>query len=114
MAEGELTVGSVIRDRARTRGDHPLLVCDDDRLSYAEAERRSASIARGLLALDAGRDTHVGILHPNGSAFVTAALAAARIGAVVVPFTTFSTARERCKIAFVRMGREPCPAGPCA
>ena len=94
MAEGEPTVGSVVRDRARTRGDHPLLVCDDDRLSYAEAERRSASIARGLLALDAGRDTHVGILHPNGSAFVTAALAAARIGAVVVPFTTFATARE--------------------
>ena len=64
--EGEPTVGSVVRDRARTRGDHPLLVCDDDRLSYAEAERRSASLARGLIALGVGKGTHVGLLYPNG------------------------------------------------
>jgi acyl-CoA synthetase (AMP-forming)/AMP-acid ligase II len=94
MADGESTLGAVIHARALARGDHPLLVCDDDRLGYAEAERRSASIARGLLALGAGRGTHVGILAPNGSTFVTVALAAARIGAVVVPFTTFATARE--------------------
>ncbi len=94
MAEGGPTVGSVVREQAAARGEHPLLVCDDDRLSYAEAEARSASIARGLLALGAGRGTHVGILAPNGSAFVVAMLAAARIGAVVVPFTTFATARE--------------------
>ena len=94
MAESRPTLGSVVREQARTRGDHPLLVCDDDRLSYTEAERRSAAVARGLLALGAGRGAHVGILQPNGSAFVVAAFAAARIGAVVIPFTTFSTSRE--------------------
>ena len=26
----------------------------------------------------------------------------------------FSTARDRCTMAFVRSGRDPCPAGPCA
>ena len=36
----------------------------------------------------------MGLLYPNGSDFVVAMLAAARIGAVVVPFTTFATARE--------------------
>ena len=88
------TVGALIRRQADARGPHPLLVCDDDRVSYADAERRSAELARGLVALGAGKGTHVGLLYPNGSDFVVGMLAAARIGAVVVPFTTFATAPE--------------------
>jgi acyl-CoA synthetase (AMP-forming)/AMP-acid ligase II len=90
----DTTVGAVLREQARRRGEHPLLVCDDDRLSYLEAERRSAHIARGLIALGAGKGTHVGVLYPNGSAFIVAMFAATRIGAVVVPFSTFATAPE--------------------
>ena len=88
------TVGALLRERARSRGDHPLLICDAERLSYAEADRRSAKLARSLIGLGAGKGTHVGLLYPNGAAFVVAMLAAARIGAVVVPFSTFSTTRE--------------------
>jgi acyl-CoA synthetase (AMP-forming)/AMP-acid ligase II len=88
------TVGTILRDQARSRGDHALLVCDAERISYAEAERRSAQLARGLIALGAGKDSHVGLLYPNGVAFVVGMLAAARIGAVVVPFSTFATTRE--------------------
>ena len=88
------TVGAVLRTQARVRGEHPLLVCDTDRLSYAEADRRSAVLARGLIALGAGKGTHVGVLYPNGSAWIVAMLAAARIGSVVVPFSTFATAPE--------------------
>ena len=79
----------------RARGaQHPLLVCDAERLSYAEADRRSAQLARGLVALGAGKGTHVGLLYPNGAGFVVGMLAAARIGAVVIPFSTFATAPE--------------------
>jgi acyl-CoA synthetase (AMP-forming)/AMP-acid ligase II len=88
------TVAEILRRQARSRGGHPLLVCDDDRISYAEADRRSAELARGLIAHGAGKGTHVGLLYPNGAEFVVGALAAARIGAVVVPFSTFVTARE--------------------
>ncbi|WP_445168574.1 class I adenylate-forming enzyme family protein [Mycolicibacterium sp. Dal123E01] len=88
------TVGQLLRQQASARGDHPLLVCDADRLSYRQAEQQSAALARGLLALGAGKGTHIGLLYPNGGAFVIAMLAAARIGAVVVPFSTFSTERE--------------------
>ena len=88
------TVAEVLRHQARMRGNHPLLVCDRDRISYAEAAHRSAELARGLIALGAGKGTHVGLLYPNGSEFVIGMLAAARIGAVVVPFSTFATARE--------------------
>ncbi|WP_431233751.1 class I adenylate-forming enzyme family protein [Mycolicibacterium psychrotolerans] len=88
------TVGRLLRHQAASRGDHPLLVCDSERLSYREAEERSARLARGLIALGAGRGTHVGVLYPNGAQFVVAMLAAARIGCVVVPFSTFSTGTE--------------------
>lgn len=78
----------------RDRGAHPLLICDDSRISYAAAESRSASVARGLIQLGAGKGTHIGLLYPNGVDFVVAMLAAARIGAVVVPYSTFLTAAE--------------------
>ena len=38
--------------------------------------------------------THVGLLYPNSPEFVVGMLAAARIGAVVIPFSTFVTAHE--------------------
>jgi acyl-CoA synthetase (AMP-forming)/AMP-acid ligase II len=91
---GDSTVAEILRHQARSRENHPLLVCDADRISYAEADFRSAELARGLITLGAGKGTHVGLLYPNGTEFVVAMLAAARIGAVVIPFSTFVTARE--------------------
>lgn len=84
----------ILRAQARSRGAHPLLICDTERISYTEAERRSAQLAGRLLELGAGRGSHVGLLHPNGVPFLVSMLAAARIGAVVVPFPTFATAPE--------------------
>ena len=89
-----LTLPALLRARVAERGPSVLLACDDDVLTYEAAERGSAVLARGLLAAGAGKGTHVGILHPNGSEFVVAWLAATRIGAVAVPLSTFSTAAE--------------------
>ena len=94
MAAEPATVAGVLRRQADSRGPHPLLICDGDRLSYSEADRRSAELARGLVALGACKGTHIGLLHPNGADFVVAMLAAARIGSVVVPFSTFATTPE--------------------
>jgi acyl-CoA synthetase (AMP-forming)/AMP-acid ligase II len=88
------TVGRLLARQAAGRGDHPLLVCDREQLSYRAAEQQSADLARGLVALGAGKGSHIGVLQPNGAAFVVAMLAAARIGAVVVPFSTFATGPE--------------------
>lgn len=87
------TIPTLLTARAQ-RGAHPLLICDDELLTYAEADRRSAALARGLVALGAGKGTHIGVLYPNGAEFVVGVLAAARIGAVVIPFSTFATASE--------------------
>jgi len=94
MSSESTTIGNVLRAQARSRGDHPLLICDSERISYADADRLSARLARGLIGRGAGKGSHVGLLYPNGVAFAVGMLAAARVGAVVVPFSTFATARE--------------------
>lgn len=94
MSDESRTVARVLREHARTRPAHPLLICEDERLDYATAHRLSARLARGLIALGVGKGTHIGLLYPDGVDFVVGALAAARIGAVVVPFSTLATTTE--------------------
>ncbi len=88
------TIGGLLRRWADEAGDAELLVTEDARLGVAEADRRSAELARGLLAAGAGHGSHVGLLFPSDVEFVVAFLAAVRIGAVAVPISTFSTADE--------------------
>jgi len=87
------TISSIIRRQAAL-GNQPLLVVDDDRLTYAEANSRSRNIASALLDAGIGRGSHVALLLPNGPDFAAAFLATARIGAVAIPFSTMSTAQE--------------------
>ncbi|GAA0960042.1 long-chain fatty acid--CoA ligase [Actinocorallia libanotica] len=88
------TMPRLIRRQAASFASKRFLVCDSDVLRYDEAERRSALLARGLLAAGVGKGMHVGLLYPNGSEFAVAALAVTRIGAVAVPISTMSTAHE--------------------
>jgi acyl-CoA synthetase (AMP-forming)/AMP-acid ligase II len=89
-----LTLPALLHARTIDRGDRAWLVCDDDVLTYHDADRRSAELAKGLLATGVGPGTRVGLLHPNGSEFVVRALAAMRVGAVAIPISTFSTSAE--------------------
>jgi acyl-CoA synthetase (AMP-forming)/AMP-acid ligase II len=84
----------MIRTLAARHGDRELIVGDERRLGYAEAEAISARMARALLEAGVGKGTRVGVCFPNGPDWVLAWLAAARIGAVVVPLNTFFKARE--------------------
>jgi acyl-CoA synthetase (AMP-forming)/AMP-acid ligase II len=73
-------------------GDFVISSCGDgsvERITYAEAEIRSADMAARLVAAGVTKGVRVGILAPNGPEFVTAFLAATRIGAVAVPINTF-------------------------
>jgi acyl-CoA synthetase (AMP-forming)/AMP-acid ligase II len=88
------TVPVLLRSIAARSGDHPLIVLGDRSLSYAEAERASGVLARGLLAAGLGKGSRVGLWMLNGPDWVLAFLAAARIGALVVPINTFFRARE--------------------
>ncbi len=88
------TVSRALRARVAERPDADYVVCDDARLTYADAERRSRGLARGLLAAGAGRGSRIGLLYPTGLDFVVAWLATARVGAIAVPISTFSTPIE--------------------
>ena len=88
------TLPEFIRTRAQAFGDRPLIVLGDDRISYREADERSQLLARGLLASGIAKGTRVGLLAPNGPDWVVGFLAAARVGAVVVPMNTFYKPRE--------------------
>ncbi|MEO8695015.1 MAG: class I adenylate-forming enzyme family protein [Acidimicrobiales bacterium] len=89
-----LTIGSLIEHRAGSIGTQDFFVCDDERLTYADANAQSRELARGLVALGVGRSTHVGLLMPSSAAYIVGWLAVTRIGAVAVPISTFSTADE--------------------
>jgi acyl-CoA synthetase (AMP-forming)/AMP-acid ligase II len=87
------TFPELIRHAARF-GDHPYLVADDERLTYAEMDARTAALACGLLAEGIGKGSRVGVLIPNSVDTAVAHLALLRIGAVLVPINTFLQRRE--------------------
>ena len=90
----EPTVPHFLRYVSKHFGDNRLISLGDSRITYAEAEAESARLAKGLLAVGVGKGTRVGLLFPNGPDWVVGWLAAARIGALVVPINTFYKARE--------------------
>jgi acyl-CoA synthetase (AMP-forming)/AMP-acid ligase II len=93
-ASAERTAGAFARERAQRLGDAPALVHEQQTLSYRALDERSRALARGLLASGLGKGARVGVLLPNGPDWAIAWLAAARIGALVVPINTFLQARE--------------------
>jgi acyl-CoA synthetase (AMP-forming)/AMP-acid ligase II len=90
----EPTLPVFLNELVARHGDRELIVQDERRLSFREAEARSARLALWLLAEGVGKGAHVAILLPNGPEWVIAWLAATRIGAVAVPINTFYKARE--------------------
>jgi acyl-CoA synthetase (AMP-forming)/AMP-acid ligase II len=87
-------IPAFIQTRLESYSDRPLVLLGDHRLSYGEAARDSARLARGLLASGVGKGTRVGLLMPNGPDWIVAWLAATRIGAVLVPLNTFYMPKE--------------------
>jgi acyl-CoA synthetase (AMP-forming)/AMP-acid ligase II len=70
-------------------GDNEFLISADERLTYADLDRRSAEMAKGLLAMGVGKGSRVGLLMPNDPEWVIAFWACARIGALTVALSTF-------------------------
>src|ERR1700690_3428202 len=88
------TMPAVIADCVARHADREFLCEGDRRLSYRDTDRLSARLARGLLAAGAGKGTRIGIVMPNNADWVILWWAAARIGSLTLPFSTFFQARE--------------------
>jgi acyl-CoA synthetase (AMP-forming)/AMP-acid ligase II len=88
------TLPSLLAHVVAARAGHPALLTPQDNWSYAELERRTATMARALLASGAGKGTRIALLAPDGALWLTAFLASLRIGALVSVLSTLCTPPE--------------------
>lgn len=88
------TVGESIKRAAQLYPEREFLVLPDERSTFADIERRARAVARALLAAGVGKGTRVGLFFTYGSEWVVAWLAASRVGALVMPFSTLCTPAE--------------------
>ena len=98
MTAPALTIPALLQRSVARFGASEYLVTPSDRLSYADAERRSAQLARWLLQQGIGKGSRVGLFFPNGAEWVTWWLAVSRIGAVAVPMSTMYAPAEIAKV----------------
>jgi acyl-CoA synthetase (AMP-forming)/AMP-acid ligase II len=84
----EPSIPVVVRRAVVEFGAQDLVVMPDRSLSVADAERASRRLAKELLASGVGKGTRVAVHLPTGPEWVVAFLAAARIGALVMPYST--------------------------
>jgi acyl-CoA synthetase (AMP-forming)/AMP-acid ligase II len=88
------TVPAVVGEAAARHGERDWVVTPTARLSFAEADRRSALLAKRLLAAGLGKSRRIGMLFPQGPDFAVTFLAITRIGAVAIPLSTFYRSAE--------------------
>ena len=88
------TLGALIDEMAAARPDAEAVVSRGERLTYAALRDRADTLARALLALGVRKDDRVAVLLPNRTEWLVAAVAAAKLGALTVALSTFSTERE--------------------
>jgi acyl-coenzyme A synthetase/AMP-(fatty) acid ligase len=74
------------------------LVVAEETLNYRDLDRRSAKMARAMLAIGVGKGTRIALLAPDGALWLTTFYAALRIGALVTPISTLATANELAQI----------------
>ena len=88
------TIGQELAAQVAVRGDSTMLVCDDDRLTYADAERRVACARPRPGGDRRGPGNPCRHPLPDRRRLRRRWLAVTRIGAVAVPISTFSTGDE--------------------
>ena len=82
------TLGGLVAERARTRGEAEALVTATTRWSYRAQHDAVRRTAKAMHALGVGRGDLVGILMGNDENWVSLFYAAAMLGAVTVPINT--------------------------
>ena len=88
------TIAALLAETVARRPEHEAIATRGETLTYRDLDRRTAKMARALLASGAGKGTRIAILAPDGIYWLTAYLAAMRIGAVVATVSTLCTPRE--------------------
>lgn len=97
------TFPQLVRSAAAAYGDDVAITLNGDRIAsesatFRELERRSAELAKGLIARGIGKGARIGFIHGNGPAFAVTFAAICRIGAVAIPISTLIKANELVRV----------------
>ena len=104
----EMVVSRLLERRAAEAPDHPVVHLPSGSLSYGRIDDQSGRLATSLVAMGVGRGDHVGLMLPNGEAFLTVYFALGKLGAVAVPINPayrgymleYVLADTRCTVLF--------------
>jgi acyl-CoA synthetase (AMP-forming)/AMP-acid ligase II len=93
------TFPELIRSAAAAYGDDIAITLKGDdiwkeAMSFAELDRQSAEIARGLLARGVGKGTRIAFIYGNSPTFALLFAAIGRIGAIAIPLSTLLKSGE--------------------
>jgi len=89
-----VTLGDLLLKAAEAAPDADAVVFPDERLTYAELERRARRIAGGLIGLGVKPRDRVGILMANSPDAIASIFAIALTGAIIVPINTRYRSQE--------------------
>ncbi len=97
------TMPQLVRAAAAAyRGDVAVRLKHDDgsesAVSYTQLDSKSAMIARGLIALGAGKGSRIGFIYGNGPNFAVILAAISRIGAIAIPISTLIRSNELVRV----------------
>lgn len=70
----------------------------DESLTFSELDRRSAELARGLIARGVGKGSRVGFIYGNCPSFALMLGAICRIGAIAIPISTMIRSNELVRV----------------
>jgi len=97
------TFPQLIRAAAAAYGDEVAIRLEDEGVetetaTFAELDRKSAELARGLIARGAGKGSRIGYISGNGPNFAIMLAAIARTGAVAIPISTLIRGNELVRV----------------
>lgn len=70
----------------------------DETISFAELDRRSAELAKGLIARGVGKGSRVGFIYKNGPDFALTLAAISRVGGIAIPISTLIKSNELVRV----------------
>ncbi len=88
------TFFDLLCEQAERYPEAAAVICDDVATTYAALRESAARIATGLRALGVGKADRVGVMLDNRTQWLEICFGVAALGAVAVPFSTWSKRRE--------------------
>ncbi|OCW58530.1 AMP-binding protein [Hoeflea olei] len=86
--KSDITIGEVLRKSARDHADRDYIHAGDLRMSFADVDGQVDRLASGLVQAGVGHGDHIAVWLTNSPEWVLLLLAAARLGAAIVPVNT--------------------------